>query len=296
MAEERLIEIVRGHQELYDTKHTTHMKAKLKTRIWCDIAKELKLKDGEEVKNMWVKLRGSYRDAERRKRKSLRSGAAPQKIKPWRFQKQMSFLELFMTTWPREGNIVTDSDNDSPLLSVAETLSQSMKTHDMEMTCEDDGSAQPDSEEFYVTDSVASDGESSRGPETSLPPVINYTPVVRNKRHKQGPYERLKKCMQQREERARKRSEERKKILEQSSTLDDPLYNFYMSMYQLTKQMSPIYQHRVRAQVFQTVSEAEASIMSFPSLPLRHTEERPENQQTISTLPRSFNSNYNNLT
>ncbi|KAH0999744.1 hypothetical protein HUJ04_008126 [Dendroctonus ponderosae] len=170
MAEERLIEIVRGHQELYDTKHTNYMKAKLKTRIWCDIAKELKLKDSEEVKNMWMKLRGSYRDAERRKRKSLRSGAAPQKIKPWRFQKQI--------------------DNDSPLLSVAETLSQSM-----EMTCEDDGSAQPDSEEFYVTDSVTSDGESSRGPETSLPPVINYTPVVRRITSKQDPYEMLKKSM-----------------------------------------------------------------------------------------------------
>jgi hypothetical protein len=47
MAEEKLIEAVRKHRELYDTKHANYMKAKLKSRIWCDIAKELNLKDGK---------------------------------------------------------------------------------------------------------------------------------------------------------------------------------------------------------------------------------------------------------
>lgn len=47
MAEEKLIEAVREHRELYDTKHANYMKAKLKNRIWCEIAKELNFKDGK---------------------------------------------------------------------------------------------------------------------------------------------------------------------------------------------------------------------------------------------------------
>jgi hypothetical protein len=47
VAEEKLIEAVREHNERYDTKHANYMKTKLKNRIWCETAKELDFKDGK---------------------------------------------------------------------------------------------------------------------------------------------------------------------------------------------------------------------------------------------------------
>lgn len=49
MAEEKLIEAVREHKELYDTKDENYMKTKLKNRIWEDIANDLNLKDGKFI-------------------------------------------------------------------------------------------------------------------------------------------------------------------------------------------------------------------------------------------------------
>lgn len=51
--------------------------------------------------------------------------------------------------------------------------------------------------------------------------------------------------------------------MEETKNTDDPLFNFFMSMYQLTKTMPHHYQHRVRAQVFQAVSDAEAEVMNI---------------------------------
>lgn len=49
MAEEKLIETVKTFPELYDTKHSNYMKAKLKSRIWSDIAQGLKFKNGKFI-------------------------------------------------------------------------------------------------------------------------------------------------------------------------------------------------------------------------------------------------------
>lgn len=49
MAEERLIEAVREHAELYDTKHCDYIKTKLKNRVWSEIAKDLQLKNGKKL-------------------------------------------------------------------------------------------------------------------------------------------------------------------------------------------------------------------------------------------------------
>ncbi|XP_039299430.1 uncharacterized protein LOC120355172 [Nilaparvata lugens] len=113
--EEKVIEAVRKYPELFDTNNPNYMKSKLKTRIWMDIAKDLNLKDGEETKNIWLKLRGGYRDARRRHKKSYVSGAPLQKMRTWKYQNQMSFLEPFMSCGQREGNLVDESDDETQL-------------------------------------------------------------------------------------------------------------------------------------------------------------------------------------
>ncbi|XP_049809103.1 uncharacterized protein LOC126252273 [Schistocerca nitens] len=152
MAEEKLIEAVREHRELYDTKHADYMKVKLKNRIWSDIAKDLNLKDGEETKSSWLKLRGSYRDARRRRRrrrqvKCMKSGAAAESIKPRRYQNQMSFLEPFMTAGPRDSNLGDDSDHSSQATTKTSARSDTLETEELE----DNNSL--DNEECISTDS-----------------------------------------------------------------------------------------------------------------------------------------------
>uniref|UniRef100_T1IA17 BESS domain-containing protein n=1 Tax=Rhodnius prolixus TaxID=13249 RepID=T1IA17_RHOPR len=159
--------------------------------------------EGKEVKNVWLKLRGSYRDARRRQHKRVKSGISPKNIKPWRHQKQMSFLEPYTSIGADEGNMIDDgSDADS------QQLLESPKSEHLE--------------------NGGVDSENEKEVNSQLQSV-GYAPHVDN------------------------------------ITLDDPLYNFFISMYQLTKNMPPNYQHKVRSQVFQAVSESEAAIMNIAS-------------------------------
>lgn len=50
MTDEKLIEAVRRHEELYNVKHPSYMKQQFKNRIWGIIANELNMKDGRYFK------------------------------------------------------------------------------------------------------------------------------------------------------------------------------------------------------------------------------------------------------
>jgi hypothetical protein len=183
-----------------------------------------------------------------------------------------------MSTGPREGNIVDGSDDDSHLPSEL-WRSENLESQDVGSACgENEGWSQLDSdgnvvqvdeegsdvEQPLITDEGGDGGR--RRTEFSLPPTTISTPVThtkKKKKHCNNDFrDLLNRSMQQREERARQRAEDRRKLLEETKNTDDPLFNFFMSMYQLTKTMPHQYQHRVRAHVFQAVSDAEAEIMN----------------------------------
>ncbi|XP_074039950.1 uncharacterized protein [Leptinotarsa decemlineata] len=261
MSEEKIIEAVRKNPELYDTKHANYMKTKLKTRIWQDIATDLNL-EGEAAKTMWLKLRNSYRDARRRQMKSLKSGAAPENIRPWRFQKQMTFLESFMSAGPREGN-VNDSDDDSQHSSALPLSNEILDSENVEgehCSSNHEQSNNADVEEDKVEESS-----------TKTTGTLEQTSVANTKKQKIRKQDDvhclLKRSLQKREERSKQREEERRKLESRDNPSDDPLYNFFLSMYQLTKNLPPQYQHRVRGQLFQAVSKAEEDVMNLQSRP-----------------------------
>ncbi|XP_049955062.1 uncharacterized protein LOC126471038 [Schistocerca serialis cubense] len=129
------------------------MKVRLKNRIWSDIAKDLNLKDGEETKNSWLKLRGSYRDARRRQVKYMKSGAAAENIKPWRYQNQMSFLEPFMTAGPRGSNLGDDSDHSSQATTKTSARSDTLETEELEDNNSLDNEANEQSQDINNYDS-----------------------------------------------------------------------------------------------------------------------------------------------
>ncbi|XP_055624575.1 uncharacterized protein LOC129767565 [Toxorhynchites rutilus septentrionalis] len=239
MAEKRLIEVVKRHRLLYDINDANYMKVKLKGQIWRDIAKELNLTDGEEAKTLWLKLRGSYRDARRRQLRCVKTGTAPESIKPWRFQKQMSFLESCMSAGSHEGNANVGSDEDS--LSLERILNNdSTKGSKFNANIKV-------REESCDEDTRSSDEEYDKQPSKT-----------RTNSDSRGSAQRPR---QLREDRSRERADEKRTLHSNSS--DDALHSFFVTMYQFTKTMPPEYQHRVRGQVFQVVSQAEEEIMNM---------------------------------
>ncbi|KAG5899206.1 hypothetical protein JTB14_034464 [Gonioctena quinquepunctata] len=91
--------------------------------------------------------------------------------------------------------------------------------------------------------------------------------------------------MEKREERSKTRTEERNEILEESKpTKKNPLFHFFMSMYQSTKRMPPLYQHMVENRVFNVVSDVEARLLDVP------VQQQPH--PAPATIPPYSSSNY----
>ncbi|KAJ8958075.1 hypothetical protein NQ314_006466 [Rhamnusium bicolor] len=136
--EEKLIEAVRCRKVLYDTSDVNYMKTKLKQQLWEEIPKEIGLKTGSETKIIWEKLRHSFRDAIRRQQKCIRSGAAATSQKPWKFQKEMGFLQRYMANRKRDTNLTDASDEE-------------LQTPDYEeLKGEDDFEAGTEAHSFYL--------------------------------------------------------------------------------------------------------------------------------------------------
>lgn len=79
----------------------------------------------------------------------------------------------------------------------------------------------------------------------------------------------MKNNMTKNEKKIKKKTQERAKFKDQivSSKIvyKDPLYHFFMSMYESTKVMPPSARHTVKKKVFQVVSQIEASLLTSNS-------------------------------
>ncbi|XP_028135476.2 uncharacterized protein LOC114330349 [Diabrotica virgifera virgifera] len=86
------------------------------------------------------------------------------------------------------------------------------------------------------------------------------TKPAKNKKPKNDDIQEvIKQSIIQRQKRAEERAVERAV----QKPLDDDLYHFYMSMYKITKKMSPKFQHRARNDVFQAISQLEAAYLEM---------------------------------
>ncbi|XP_050293838.1 uncharacterized protein LOC126734308 [Anthonomus grandis grandis] len=180
-----------------------------------------------------------------------------------------------MSTGPREGNIVVDSDDDSRIFpETAETVNlENDGIAREEEECLQFGPAEDASQileecnDVELPPSVAKNATNTQSTKRPAALRANSMQVTHKKKrsNKDDLCDTLRQSIQQRNERARQRADDRKTLLQQNSNFDDPLYNFFISMYQLTKKMPPKYQHKVRGQVYNSVAEAEADIMYPPS-------------------------------
>lgn len=287
MVEEKLIEAVKRYRELYDTNHVHYMKTNLKKKIWNGIAKELNFKDGEEAKCTWLKLRGSYRDARRRQMKYRKSGIAAEKLKMWRFQKQMSFLDRSnnnrnntnnYNNVPSDADVIDDSDNDwrlrskiSPLDMIGDNEFEWVRVEDVDAENYNNNNIndQDDQDDDNNNNNENVEGSDRTVTECSSKPAAEEAHCGITTRAANG---KLLKKLKLAENFQSPSNTKHNNIIKMSSEEcnsnsnnqengNDALFNFFLSMYQFTKDMPPVYQRRIRDKLYQAVSQAEEEIV-----------------------------------
>ncbi|XP_045475414.1 uncharacterized protein LOC123681206 [Harmonia axyridis] len=287
--EEKLIEAVRIRQVLYDTSHVDYMRAKLKTETWVEIAKEIGMKSGSEAKALWEKLRHSLRDAIRRQQKCFKSGAGAETIKEWKFQKQMGFLQPYMANKSREGNLRQDGETEilTQDFEINVEAAEVDKEHSQQMNIEEQPeNVEDESQPKALSETVPTMLSAKR---TSI-----ATPKSVKKIKNDNVTKLFKETIEKHEERSKARNEERKNLVQQLQlTHNDPLFNFFLAMYQSTKRMPSSYQHMIKNRLFNEVSQAEAMLLGIspavqqqPSL-----DQQQPYYQTLHSLPAATPSN-----
>lgn len=182
----------------------------------------------------------------------------------------MAFLLDHMNNRPRETNM-EDAANyvDSPQIQ----HSDNQNDDDMLLPNPDNN------DEIMMTSNETEDSEAS---ELETPSYYDSITKRDNKKSKkQDLTTLLKKSILNREQRAKERANERKKVEENSPK--DELYYFYMSMYEQTKNMPLPMQHSVKANVFQIVSQTQAQLLNIQHAPIS-THYQPQNLTTTVNL------------
>ncbi|XP_072399867.1 uncharacterized protein [Diabrotica undecimpunctata] len=114
MNDEKLIELVRQNNALYDFENKKYSDNSFKDNIWSAIAKELDA-TGSACKARWYQLRDQWRKS--KKNKITKSGQASQQIKKWRYDIEMSFLEPYVRQRDTVSNIEDSSTGTSQMNS-----------------------------------------------------------------------------------------------------------------------------------------------------------------------------------
>jgi len=190
----------------------------------------------QAAKDQWRKLRECHREALRRQQK--KSGQQATHVRLWTYQKQMEFLQPFMKNRNTVGN-PTSPLEESQLATLPCEESQ-LEEFDI-----------PPSDEPRIE--ATNDGEPTEPSENVARKIfkkstISNDPVMR-------------KFIEESDKRAKKRDELRQNLVaetqKQEELKNDALYQFFMSMYNITKGLPTKYQREVRRNLFQAVSDAE---------------------------------------
>ncbi|KAL4720743.1 hypothetical protein ACJJTC_006817 [Scirpophaga incertulas] len=112
LKEEKLINIVSAYRELYDLQNEHYMNQSRKDNIWAEIAIEMGA-SAIICKERWKSLRDGYNRS--LKRRKTKSGDGATTSKPWRYEKQMGFLQPFFQERQVKSNLMksVSSEDDS---------------------------------------------------------------------------------------------------------------------------------------------------------------------------------------
>lgn len=209
---------------------------------------------GTTTKEAWFKLRNCHRDAIRRQNryKNKNGDVNDSEIKQWRYQQQMSFLMPYMNIRDFNSYKTYEFDTDNlTIMQEHQSNIDSMHQSNFEQNESQEDTLMPNT--IFV-------------PETSLS-AINDTdedihPLIKRRKTDNNEEESslhvlVKNYLDRREERSEQKAIDRQLMYERSKKDEDPLYHFFMSMYTSTIKMPAEIQHKVKLDIFKTVSDAE---------------------------------------
>ncbi|CAI5671221.1 unnamed protein product [Oreochromis niloticus] len=110
--EERLINAVANHPELYDTSCFLYRDRNIKDRAWRKKREEIGQPE-DICRRKWKNLRDTY-NKEKRMEKEKRSGSAAGSGRRWKFFAVMGFLDPFLTPQETNSNMVGTVENIPP--------------------------------------------------------------------------------------------------------------------------------------------------------------------------------------
>ncbi|RZF46507.1 hypothetical protein LSTR_LSTR009289 [Laodelphax striatellus] len=262
MKMERLIELVRTFPVLYDPRHKDYTRTNLKDHVWEHIARKLDLPNGEAAKTHWGKLRNCYRVSLWRQMKK-RSGQSDAFIRPWLYQKKMEFLLPYMRNYRSLGELIDFNDS-----------------HENDHNYGEDGDA---NNEAFDYASIVNEFETSKkhkntinGPETfdynnlecelkEMSPKKLFPSTKKSKPSLNSSEEKILLKTLKSYETKSVASDLRNSLTNISSpknpNSDDPLFSFFISMYNTTKSLPVRQQLEVRRQVFNLVTKIEENVL-----------------------------------
>lgn len=188
-------------------------------------------------------MRNNHRDALRRQKiLKPKSGSGAVNIKSWRFQENMAFLIPHMAN----RSTITNIEDNEPSPGSSNTI-------DIENNIQDN-----------ITDQELRDEELNQTLKPSTDPSADQG--NKRKRHKRNTLnDLLSKSIEDHERRAANRQQERERLNANttndftiSNVKNDPLFHFFISMYETTKSLPPLSQHNIKTNIFSLVSQEEA--------------------------------------
>lgn len=210
---------------------------------------------GVVVRDTWAKLRNCHRDALRRRKKILKSGAAANAIKQWRFQDKMSFLLPFITKRMIVANL-THSDDEHPAAPINEIANIQVS----------------EVSENLVSSVMDYENISSGNNE-------NGNMVIEDSQNK-GINNPVQQTILNYDQRAYAEEIEYKKLANSKFPVDS-LFLFFISMYHSAQKLSPEIQLKVKNIVFETLSQAEANLLNIPETSTQnYIDELPQSTST----------------
>ncbi|XP_074035400.1 uncharacterized protein [Leptinotarsa decemlineata] len=230
---------------------------------------------GSEAKKSWEKLRNNHRDALRRQKMSkLKSGSGAVNIKAWRYQENMSFLIPHMANRPSNTNVNEDILNDESSHSNSNTIENDIQKNFSDTDIHESGVEETiETPESQSTRTAADQGNKRRRTMNTLNNLLT-------------------KSIEDHERREAKRQQERERLIANinnditiSNVENDPLFHFFISMYETTKRLPPLSQHNNQTNIFSLVSQEKSkNLMEYSP--------RPHSSYSQSSDVESYYSSY----
>ncbi|CAK1591018.1 unnamed protein product [Parnassius mnemosyne] len=255
MDEIALILFVQQYEDLYNLQHPHYMNRQRRDNIWEEIGERMN-ETGTVCRERWSRIRENYRKA--LSLRKTKSGQAASKIKPPKYNKELSFLTSY----------INDEEHRLSNISLPEReiVRETSSSH-------------------VLYSQVDSPGDDSQHSESPLPRYTPTRPYSRTSSHKSTDNPTTSVAAVLKEYLAKQKDVPHNSAQNNINVHQDPLIEFFMSMARTVQRFDKKKQLHIKGKLFQLVHNAELEMLNekdAPSVPIG-TVHSPE--LTHFTLP-----------